>query len=112
MIYGLKELIIGKVSQDEVAGPVGIVKMVGETAKEGIAQLAFFTAMLSINLGVINLLPLPALDGSRFIISFVEGITRRRLNRKFEAYFHTIGFIGLMLLMLLVTANDIRKLFL
>lgn len=111
MIYGLKELVLGKVSKEEVAGPVGIVKMVGETAKEGLPQLAFFTAMLSINLGVINLLPLPALDGSRFLISLVEGITHRRVNRKLEVYFHTIGFIGLMLLMILVTMNDIRKLF-
>jgi len=94
-----------------VAGPVGIAKMTHYFVKQGIMAVLQFTALISISLGVINIMPFPALDGGRFIFIIYEMITRRKPNPRFEAIIHTVGFGLLMLLILLITWNDIVNLF-
>ena len=100
-----------KNSLSQVSGPVGIAKMVGEARSFGFAYLLSFTALISINLAIINALPLPALDGGRIAILIIEAIIRRPLNPRAVNLTHTVGFALLILLMLVITANDILKLF-
>lgn len=95
----------------EIAGPVGIAVVTGEVAKMGIAHLLQFAAMLSINLAVLNALPIPALDGGRIAFLFLEAIRRKKASPQFEQTVHTIGFALLMLLVLVVTFRDIVGLF-
>jgi len=94
-----------------VAGPVGIARMTYGFMQEGTMALLQFAALLSISLGVLNIMPFPALDGGRFLFIIFEVITRKRPNAKWEAVIHGIGFVLLMLLILLVTWNDISSLF-
>ena len=116
-VESLVHLIKGKVDVGEVSGPVGIVSMIGDTVNESkpygifvvLLSLSQMVLLLSANLGVMNLLPLPALDGGRLIFLFLEAIFRRPLNRKVEGYVHLAGFALLMLLMVFVMFNDIRK---
>ena len=110
-------LLRGKARASEISGPVGIVNMIGTTVNESkpygifvvLLSLSQMVLLLSANLGVMNLLPLPALDGGRLIFLFLEAIFRRPLNRKVEGYIHFAGFALLMLLMVFVMFNDIRK---
>ena len=108
---GLVDLITGSVSKDEISGPVGIGKMMADTAKTSMSSLWYLLAFISINLGVMNLLPIPALDGGRFVFLLFEAIFRKPVPQKYEAYVHGVGIVILLLLMLLVTFNDILKLF-
>lgn len=94
----------------EVAGPVGMVTLVGEYANVGLMYLFLFAGMLSVNLGVMNLLPIPALDGARLLFLLVEAVRRKPVDRDKEAMVNMIGFMLLMGLMLLVTYFDITKL--
>jgi regulator of sigma E protease len=94
-----------------VAGPVGIAKMTHTFAQQGFMALLQFTAMLSISLGVINIMPFPALDGGRLIFIVFEVVLRRRLSAKWEAIAHTTGYVLLMLMILAITGNDIWNLF-
>lgn len=93
-----------------VAGPVGIAGLVGDAASFGIATLFTFTAFISLNLAVINLLPFPALDGGRLIFVIVEAIKGSPVPMRISHYANAIGFIILMLLMAAVTYNDIARL--
>ncbi len=93
-----------------VAGPVGIFQMTQKFTQEGVIALLQFTALLSISLGVINIMPFPALDGGRFLFIIFETILRKRPNAKWEAAIHGIGFILLILLILVITWNDIMNL--
>lgn len=95
----------------EVAGPVGIARMTHYFAQQGFMALVQFTALLSISLGVINIMPFPALDGGRFLFIVYEIITRRKANAKIEAIIHTVGFALLMLLILVITWHDIVRMF-
>ena len=101
------KLFIGDASWDEVSGPVGIAKVVGGAGREGVTSLFFVAALISISLAVMNILPFPALDGGRIVISVIEGIMRKRLNSKLVNSINTIGFILLILLMIVVTFKDI-----
>lgn len=103
----LQQLFSSGSIEADVAGPVGIAVMTGEVAKQGFIQLLQFTALLSLNLAVINILPFPALDGGRFAMILIEKIRRKKLNIKIESYIHATGFIVLLLLITLVTAKDI-----
>jgi regulator of sigma E protease len=94
-----------------VAGPVGIAKMTHTFAMQGFMALVQFTAMLSISLGVINIMPFPALDGGRLLFILFEVALRRRLSAKWETIAHTTGYALLMLLILAITWNDIWNLF-
>ncbi len=95
----------------QVTGPVGIVKMVGQVASAGITPLLIFSAFISLNLAVINLLPIPALDGGRILFVLIEAITRKPINQKFVARLNQAGFIALLLLMAIVTYHDILNIF-
>lgn len=110
LLSGLWLLISGGASASDIAGPVGITKLVGEAAQVGTVFLLGFTAFLSINLGIINLLPIPALDGSRIVFALVEIIRRRPLEPEKEGFIHWLGFLFLIFLIIIVTFNDIMKL--
>lgn len=119
VLKSLKQLVTGKVSANEVSGPVGIVDSIGDTysqtKQEGVA-VTFFTMlslaiMLSANLGVMNLLPIPALDGGRLLLYIVELIIRRPIPKEKEGMIHFIGFVLLMGLMVFLVFNDLRKIF-
>lgn len=101
------KLFVGHASWEEVSGPVGIAKVVGGAGREGITSLLFVAALISISLAVMNILPFPALDGGRIVISLIEGIIRKRLNSKLVNSINTVGFVLLILLMITVTFKDI-----
>ena len=94
-----------------VAGPVGIARMTSQFMQEGVMALLQFVALLSISLGVINIMPFPALDGGRFLFILFEVIFRRPASAKWEAMIHGVGFIFLILLIFVITWNDIMNLF-
>lgn len=96
---------------DGVAGPVGIAKMTHHFVQQGFMALLQFTALISISLGVINIMPFPALDGGRFLFIIFEAVTRRKPNAKWEGIIHSTGFILLMILIFVITWNDIINLF-
>jgi len=110
LLQGLGMLISGGASTSDLAGPVGIASMVGEAARGGIVYLLSFSAFLSINLGILNLLPIPALDGSRFVFAIVEAIRRKPMDPEREGFIHWLGFLFLMGLIVLATYNDILRL--
>ena len=93
-----------------VSGPVGIVSSVGTTATFGVGALLSFAAIISINLGIVNLIPFPALDGGRIAMIGVEALTRRKIPRAVANGLNFLGFALLILLMLAVTVNDISHL--
>ncbi len=101
----------GNADISEVTGPVGIVGLVGDVSKLGLVYLLSFTAIISINLAVINLFPFPALDGGRLIIVLVEAIRRKSISPKILNVLNGVGFAILILLMLVVTLNDVIKIF-
>ncbi|WP_216827956.1 RIP metalloprotease RseP [Alkalihalobacterium elongatum] len=105
-------LVTGQFSLDQLAGPVGIYNYTGQAAEMGILVLMKWAAILSVNLGIINLLPLPALDGGRLMFIGVEAVRGKPIDPQKEGLVHFIGFALLMLLMLVVTWNDINKFFL
>lgn len=111
MFLVIGSLITGKLGLDALAGPVGMYSVVGTVASYGIANIIYLMAYLSVNLGVINILPFPAFDGGRVLFVGIEAITRKKVDAKVEGAFHTIGFILLMILMLYITFQDILRLF-
>lgn len=110
LLSSLGMLVSGGASVGDLAGPVGITNMIGQAAQAGMVLLLSFTAFLSINLGVLNLLPIPALDGSRIVFALVEAIRRKPLEPEREGFIHWLGFLFLISLMVLVTFNDIMRL--
>lgn len=115
-VVGLYTLIVDGIKGKEdllasVTGPVGMVGIVGDAYQFGFVYLLSFTALISINLGIINLLPFPALDGGRLFFLLIEKIKGSRLNPKFANTANMIGFGILILLMLVVTWHDVVKLF-
>ena len=107
IVKGFYQLVTGKLSPEAVSGPVGIVKQIGDAAQFGWVYLLSFTALLSLNLAVLNLIPFPALDGGRIFILLIEGITRRKIKPEVVAWIHTIGFFILIALMIFITYRDI-----
>ncbi|MEZ7891815.1 MAG: RIP metalloprotease RseP [Candidatus Wallbacteria bacterium] len=110
MINGIKKLVLGAISTEYIQGPVGIANIVKDQAKEGIFQLLNITALISINIGLLNLFPIPGLDGGRIIFTFLEAVRRRRLSTKVEEGIHAVGIVLLILLAILVTYKDILRL--
>ena len=118
-IKSLGLMITGQVSMDQVSGPVGIVKQVGDVIEESkpegtktvVMNLMLFAILITANLGVMNLLPIPALDGGRLLFLIIELIRRKPLPRKVETYFNVGGFMVLMALMVFIMGNDILKFF-
>jgi len=111
VLFSLGDLITGRLSINQMSGPVGIVKEIGTAASIGIGPLLMLAAIISINLGVFNLLPIPALDGSRILFLLIEGIRRKPINPEKEGLVHMIGFAMLILLMIFITFNDIARIF-
>ncbi|MCB9798485.1 RIP metalloprotease RseP [Candidatus Nomurabacteria bacterium] len=107
----IKGLILGQGLIFDVAGPVGIATMVGDSARLGINYLLNITAMISLSLAAINILPIPALDGGRALFVIIEAIFKKPVPLKYEQAAHTIGFLLLMVLIVVVTARDIMGLF-
>lgn len=100
-----------KADYSQVSGPVGTAQIIGESASIGLSSLLLVVAMISINLGVMNLLPFPALDGGRILLLLIEAIRRKPLNPKLEMALNGVGLVLLMGLMLVVTMKDIIGLF-
>lgn len=112
MLYKfLGMLITGQLGLGGVSGPVGVVKEIGNAAKTGVANLIFLLAYININLGVFNLLPIPALDGGRAIFILIEMIFGKKISQEKEGYIHMVGLILLLALIAVVTIKDVIKLF-
>lgn len=107
----IKGFILGQGAAFGVAGPVGIAVVVGQSAKLGMSYLLNVTAMISLSLAAINVLPIPALDGGRALFVIIEKLTGKPVPMKYEQIAHTIGFLALILLIIVVTFKDIVKLF-
>ena len=106
----LGQLFTGRVSFNDLAGPVGIIKIMGDAAKMGFIHVLLFTGYLSLNLAIMNLLPIPALDGGRLIFLVIEAIRRRPMNPEKEGFVHFVGFVLLMAMSVLVLFNDLIRL--
>ncbi|PIC68739.1 RIP metalloprotease RseP [Sporosarcina sp. P21c] len=104
-------LVTGQFTIDALSGPVGIYKATEEVAQHGIFNLMNWAAVLSINLGIMNLLPLPALDGGRLLFFLFEGLRGKPIDKQKEGMVHFVGIMLLMVLMLVVTWNDIQRFF-
>lgn len=116
---GLGELVRGNVGMKDMAGPVGVVGMMTETAeqaksiKDGVLDILYLGAFIAVNLGIMNMLPIPALDGGRvfllLVTALIELITKKKLNPKYEGYIHAAGMVLLLGLMAVVMFNDIIR---
>lgn len=109
MVDALRGLIFKGQGLNEVMGPVGIVSEIGKAVEAGMQQLLLLAVMISLNLGIINLIPFPALDGGRIALLLVEGVRGKPLEPEKEGFIHFIGFVVLILLMVLVTYHDITR---
>ena len=115
----LRMLVTGKIGVDQLSGPVGIVNVVDDTYQQSksyglymvAVQLLNIAILLSANLGVMNLLPLPALDGGRLVFLAIEAVRRKRIPPEKEGYVHLVGITLLMALMVFVMFNDIKRIF-
>jgi regulator of sigma E protease len=105
----LWKLFTGQSVGMDVSGPVGIAVLTGQVAKLGFVYVMQFTALLSINLAIINILPIPALDGGRILFILIEKIKGKAISQKFEQRAHNIGFALLITLMIAVTFKDMMK---
>ena len=126
MRYYVKSVVVGFVrlftmqaEQNEVTGPIGIVQIMGDTVEEGLSYsilsavrgLCNISALLSVNLGVINLFPIPAMDGGRLVFLFLEAIRRKPVNPNMEGLIHFAGFVLLMAFMVVVAYQDVARIF-
>ncbi len=106
----LKSLVVGQASLSSITGPIGIVGLVGDASALGFAYLVMLTALISINLAIINLVPFPALDGGRLLFLMIEAIKGSPINQKISNALNMAGFALLILLMLFITYHDISRL--
>ena len=104
-------LFTGGIKLNQLSGPVGIYSLVGQQRSAGIANVLYLMAFLSINVGFINLLPIPAFDGGHILFIIIEKIKGSPVNPELENKIHTVFLILLMLLMIVITFNDILRLF-
>lgn len=111
MFIVLGSLFTGKLGMDSMSGPVGIYGIVGETSKAGVGSLLSLIALLSINVGFLNLIPFPAFDGGRILFLLIEKIKGSPVKPETENMIHSIGFFLLMILIIYITFNDILRLF-
>ncbi len=111
MVYeSLYDLFTGRYTLGAVSGPVGISQTIGEAARSGFSTVLYITALISINLGVMNLLPLPALDGGRTLTTLAEMVTRKRMPKKVEAAINGTGLILLLALSAVILVKDVIQL--
>lgn len=107
--YLFKNLIINQKASMDVAGPIGIAILTKEVTKLGLVYVLQFAAVLSINLAIINILPIPALDGGRLLFILIEKIRRKQVNQRLEAALHNIVFILLLILLVFITYKDVMR---
>ena len=116
----LGDIVTGKYGLNDLSGPVGTVDAIGDAVsgvvteeywQDGLGVLLMMVALITVNVGIFNLLPLPALDGGRLIFLIIEGVTRHRVPAKYEGWIHAIGLLLLLGLMVLVTFGDIARIF-
>jgi regulator of sigma E protease len=105
----LYELIIGRISRRAIGGPIAIAQLSGESARWGFESLLGLLAIISINLGLINLFPIPALDGGHIVISVIEAIRNKRFSRRTRLILQQVGYAIILLLIVFVTFNDITR---
>src|SRR5690625_463906 len=111
IVRNLVMLITGQLSIEMLYGPVGIYDLTDQVVKTGFTNFLMLTAMLSVKLGIINLVQLPALDGARLLFVGIEAVCGKPVSAQKEGFVHFVGFALLILLMLVVTWNDIQRLF-
>ena len=112
MVYdSLIGLLTGRFGMNAVSGPIGVAQTVGDAAKTDIVSFLYIGAILTINLGVFNFIPFPALDGGRFLLLCIEAVRRKPINKNIEGYINFVGLIILFGLMIFITCKDIFKLF-
>lgn len=104
------DLFAGRASVNDLSGPVGMTNLVGQVSRVGIPDLALLFAFITINVGIFNVLPIPALDGGRLLFLLIEFIRRKPMKPEHEGFIHFIGFLLVIGLMIFVTVNDIFKL--
>lgn len=117
VVETLKGMVTGRFGLNDVAGPIGTAQAIGQAASAGLSQsfgqavlnIFLMIVMITVNLGIVNLLPLPALDGGRLLFLIWEGVTRRPVPAKYEGYVHGAGFVLLIGLMVVVAFNDILR---
>lgn len=112
MLLIIGSLFTGKLGLNSLSGPVGMYSVVNTVAAYGLSNIIYFAAYISINLGIMNILPFPAFDGGRVVFVAIEAITGKKVDSKIEGILNSIGFILIMLLMVYVTWHDILSLFL
>ena len=108
---GLYKMIVGDISSKNIGGPLTIANISGEAASQGASSVVFLIAILSINLGVLNLLPIPILDGGQFLFLLAEGILRRPLSLKLRERLTLVGLVMVMALMVFAFWNDLSRIF-
>lgn len=115
IVSGLGGLVSGLITKgavpSDVAGPIGIAQLTGKVVEIGPYAILSFISLLSLNLAIINILPIPALDGGRLFFIIIEAVTRRKVNPKFEGYAHSVGMAVLLLLIALITLHDLIRIF-
>lgn len=110
-LLSVVKIFSGSLSTKSLGGPIMIAQLAGSYAKSGMTDLLFFIAVLSVNLGILNLLPIPVLDGGHLLFFLVEAVARRPINLKMRELAQQIGIVFLVLLMLYVIYNDVLRLF-
>ena len=111
IVRTIRGLFSGRISKREVGGPIMIGQLAGESARLGPDAFLSFMALISINLAILNLLPVPILDGGQFVFLLAEGVTRRPLPVKLRERLSMVGMVLIVLLMGLAFSNDIRRIF-
>lgn len=111
VFHALGKMVSGGFNINQLSGPVGIYSMTSKVASQGIINIILFTSMLSMNLGIVNLIPIPALDGGKILLNIVEAIRRKPIPEQYETVITLIGVGILVLLMIAVTWNDIQRFF-
>ena len=112
-------LVTGQFGLNEVAGPIGMTSAISQATAsglensvgEGLNNLIYVMTIITVNLGVVNLLPVPALDGGRLVFLIIEAIRRKRIKPEIEGYIHAAGLVLLLLFMVVVSVNDVIRLF-
>ncbi len=111
VIDSFVDLLSGRYGFESMSGPVGITQTIGDSVAGGFADFLYIFTIITINLGVFNLFPIPALDGGRLIFLLIEAVIRRPVNPKVEGYIHAVGMLLLLGLVVVVTFNDVLRLF-
>ena len=111
VFLSVHDILVGRYGLSDLSGPVGAVSIVSDAVKTSIPSMLRIMALLTINVGLFNLFPIPALDGWRFFLLLAEGITKKKLPTKWEYIINAVGLALLLLLMFFVTFSDITKLF-